>query len=72
MASRTINLDELTAEERLALIGELWDSLDPAAAAPVTPELAEDLGRREAESDADPFAGYPWPDIKAALRRRGR
>ena len=72
MDSRTINLDELTAEERLALIGELWDSLDSAAAAPVTPELAEDLGRREAEADADPAAGDAWPDIKAALRQRGR
>jgi putative addiction module component (TIGR02574 family) len=72
MASRTINLDELTAEERLALIGELWDSLDPAAAAPVTPELAEDLGQREAEADADPADGDAWPDIKAALRQRGR
>jgi len=69
MASRSIVLDELTAEERLALIGELWDSLDPATAAPITPALAAELNRREQEADANPAAGESWPDIKADLRK---
>jgi putative addiction module component (TIGR02574 family) len=72
MASRTIDLDQLTAEERLALIGELWDSLDPTVAAPITPALAEELDRREAEADSDPAGGDTWVDIKADLRRRLR
>jgi toxin ParE1/3/4 len=72
MASRTIDLDQLSAEERLALIGELWDSLDPTVAAPITPELASELDRREAEADADPTSGDAWADIKAGLRRRGQ
>ena len=69
MASRSIVLDELTAEERLALIGELWDSLDPATAAPITPALAAELSRRELEADANPTAGDSWPDIKADVRK---
>jgi putative addiction module component (TIGR02574 family) len=70
MASRTIDLDRLTDAERLALIGELWDSLDSAVAAPITPQRADELDRREAEADADPTAGDPWVDVKADLRRR--
>jgi putative addiction module component (TIGR02574 family) len=69
MASRSIVLDDLTAEERIALIGELWDSLDSATAAPITPALAAELSRREAEADTDPAAGESWPEIKADLRK---
>lgn len=66
------SFDHLTAEERIALIGELWDSLDPAAAMPLTPELAEDLDRREAEADADPDEGVPWEIFEQELRDRLR
>ena len=67
---RTIVLDDLTAEERIELIGKLWDSLDPAVAAPVTPALAAELDRREAEADASPEAGDAWSNIKDELRKK--
>lgn len=60
-------VEQLTAQERVELIGYLWDSLDPALAAPVTPALAAELDRREADADADPEAGQPWPEIKTEL-----
>jgi putative addiction module component (TIGR02574 family) len=60
MVERSPALKSLTAEERIALMGRLWDSLDPAAAAPVSGELAAELDRREAAADADPEAGIPW------------
>ena len=65
-----IPLNDLTAEERIDLIGKLWDSLDPAAAAPITPALAAELERREAEADAAPEAGEPWPQIRDQLRKK--
>jgi len=65
-------LDDLTAEERIELIAKLWDSLDAAAAAPITPALAAELDRREAEADAAPDAGDAWPDIKDQLRTKLR
>lgn len=65
-------IDHLTAEERIELIGELMDSLDPAAAMPLTPELAAELDRREAEADADPDEGVPWETIEQELRDRLR
>jgi putative addiction module component (TIGR02574 family) len=70
--ARTIPVDDLTAEERIELIGKLWDSLDPALAAPITPALAAELDRREAEADAAPDAGDAWPEIRDALRKKLR
>jgi putative addiction module component (TIGR02574 family) len=72
MASRPIRVDELSAAERIELMGRLWDSLDPADAAPMTPELAAELDRREADADAAPEAGDSWPEIQAALLRKLR
>lgn len=72
MASRPVPLDDLTAEERIELIGRLWDSLDPAAAAPITDAVATELDRREAEADSDPQGGELWPNIKATLKKKLR
>ncbi len=68
--TRTIPVDDLTAEERIELIGRLWDSLDPALAAPITPTVAAELDRREAEADGAPDAGDTWSDIKDELRKK--
>lgn len=72
MATRALHVDELSAEERIELMGRLWDSLDPAAAAPITAPLASELDRREAEADAAPEAGETWPDIHADLLKKLR
>jgi putative addiction module component (TIGR02574 family) len=65
-------LESLTAQERIALIGRLWDSLDPVAAAPISPALADELDRRESEADADPEAGIAWGALRDELRARLR
>jgi putative addiction module component (TIGR02574 family) len=70
--ANAISLDALTADERIQLIGKLWDSLDPAVAAPITPALAAELDRREAEADAAPDAGATWSDIRDDLRKHLR
>ena len=66
----TIPLEDLPAEERIQLIGKLWDSLDPAVAAPLTPAFADELDRREAEADVAPEAGEAWSDIRDELHKR--
>ncbi len=68
--AHAIPVDDLTAEERIELIGMLWDSLDPAAAAPITPALAAELDRREAEADGAPDVGDAWSDVTAELRKK--
>lgn len=70
MASAKIPVDALSADERIELMGRLWDSLDPAAAAPITPALAAELARREAEADAEPEAGVEWSNIRTELRKK--
>ena len=68
MIDKSPALESLTAQERIVLMGRLWDSLDPAAAAPLSPALAAELARREAQADADPDAGIPWDALRGNLQ----
>ena len=61
---------QLPPDQRMQLIADIWDSLDPATAAPLTPALVAELSRREAEADADPSAGISWTDIKRELQAK--
>lgn len=72
MATRTFPVDALSVEERIELMGQLWDSLDPASAAPISGELASELEQREREADGSPESGDAWPDIHRALLRKLR
>ena len=67
------SLRRLPVTERLQLVGDLWDSIAqdaPDEAFPMTPELAAELDRRLAESDADFTAGVPWDQVRAEIVRR--
>lgn len=72
MEARAFEVDSLSADERIELMGRLWDSLDPAVAAPISAELGAELDRREAEADDKPEAGDSWADIHLALARKLR
>lgn len=63
---QSLGLDKLTVAERLALIGELWESLDEEPA--VTDAQKADLDRRLAAFHADPKAGSSWEEVKARLK----
>ena len=68
----TITHDEITRlspEERLTLIGELWDSLD-AADVPVTPTQRAELRRRLDSFEQDRSGGITWEQLRAQLARR--
>ena len=75
MTKPKIDLAGMTAEERLELAEELWNSLaaDPKAL-PLTDDQAAELDRRVAAYRADGDPGRPWEevlaDIEAAHRRR--
>jgi putative addiction module component (TIGR02574 family) len=61
-------LRRLTASEKLALVGELWD--DVAAHpenVPVSPEHLAELDRRMAEYRRDPTRVTSWEAIKARV-----
>jgi putative addiction module component (TIGR02574 family) len=66
-------LDRLTVEERLQLVGDLWDSIAESAELTALPEWqTELLDRRLAALEADPTVGSSWEEVKERLRARRR
>jgi len=63
-------LMELTPAERLDLIGDLWDSLEPADLPSLTQDQIKEMERRLAEHRADPDSAVSWPQLRAELRSR--
>jgi len=63
-------IDRLGPDQRLELIGLIWDSL-PDDAPFVPPEWhLRELERRLAAADADPGAGEPWETVRARLSKK--
>ncbi len=63
-------IDHLNPEQRLALIGLIWDSL-PHDASFVPPEWhVRVLEQRLAAADSDPNAGESWEVVRARLSRK--
>lgn len=68
MSRPTINIDELTAGERFALIEELWDSLRARLGAfPMTAEEQETIEARRAAHRRDPSTAASWETVRAEL-----
>lgn len=62
-------LARLTPPERLALISQLWDSLEDEQLPLTTAQQAE-LDRRLATLDQDRREGITWAALKAELEQR--
>jgi putative addiction module component (TIGR02574 family) len=63
-------IDRLSPEERIELIGLIWDSLpDDAPYSPPEWHIRE-LERRAASADANPGAAEPWEAVLARLSRK--
>lgn len=61
----------LSVEQRLELIGELWDSIpDSLESLPVPEWHLEELERRLAAADANPETAIPWDEVKRRLREK--
>lgn len=66
-----LQIARFTFAERMQLIGEIWDSVsEEVEAAPLPPELCEELDRRLAAHRADPSTAIPWEQVqREALAR---
>jgi putative addiction module component (TIGR02574 family) len=62
MATPHLNIQDLTRDERLVLIEELWDSLSPNEVV-LTDAQREELDRRVEEMDSDHSLGIPWDEV---------
>ena len=66
-----LDITRLTPQERLDLIGELWDSLS-AEDVRLSPAQDAELERRLRSFDADAQSAVSWEEIDAELDRRRR
>jgi len=68
---KALGIDRLSLEDRLALMQEIWDSIEEEQqAAPLTPGQESELKRRLAAHKADPDNVIPWEQIKAEALAR--
>jgi putative addiction module component (TIGR02574 family) len=65
-----LGIDRMTVAERLALVGQIWDTLSAPVAELPTPAQADELDRRADDDDANPDDVVPWEQVKAAALAR--
>ncbi len=65
-AMSELDINSLTPQERLDLIGRLWDSLDQEDVS-LTPALEAELARRMQSFDTDAKSAVSWDVIEDGL-----
>jgi putative addiction module component (TIGR02574 family) len=69
MASlKSLGIEKLSVEERIALVEELWDSI--AEATPLTGPQRAELERRLADHNDSPDDAVPWDVVRASISAR--
>ena len=71
MGHSNIDVKSLSPEERLALLEEIWDSLEPETV-PVTDAQRRELDRRLDDLEGDRDLGIPWEEVLRQIRERPR
>ena len=68
-----LHLDELSADDRMVLVGELWNSIEQERGTlPISDELQAELARRVEDANRHPEESIPWDEIKSAALERIR
>ena len=68
---QALGIDRMSVEERLSLIGAIWDSIAASPEAPeMTDALRDELDRRLADHRANPNDVVPWEEVKRAALAR--
>ena len=66
-----IDIDSLSAEERLQLLEQVWESLsETPLAIPLTNAQCDELNRRLDDLDRDGPTGIPWEEVLDRIRNR--
>ena len=70
-SAKSLGIDRLSVEERLALVEEIWASIcADSASVPLTDAQRAELDRRVADDDTLPENVIPWEEIKASMHAR--
>lgn len=68
---KSLGIDRLPIEERLALVEEIWDSIAAdSGAARLTEAQRIELEKRIAEDDANAHDVFAWDQVKASTLSR--
>jgi putative addiction module component (TIGR02574 family) len=68
---KSLGIDRLNLEERIALVEEIWESIASSSEAlPLTETQRKELDRRIAEHEAAPERVVAWAEVKAAALAR--
>ena len=68
---RTLGMDRLNVDERLALVEEIWAGIcADGKSFPLTDGQRAELDRRVGDDDAFPDDVVPWDEVKASVRSR--
>ena len=67
-AMKRLGIDAWSVEDRLQLIGDIWDSLE--APLDLSDAHREELDRRLDAADSDPSGGLPWEEVRRRLLAR--
>jgi putative addiction module component (TIGR02574 family) len=71
VSAKSLGIDKLDVDDRLALVEEIWASIvADAKAFPLSPSQRAELDRRVADDDAFPSDVVPWSEVKASIRAR--
>jgi len=65
-----LGIDTWSVEDRLRLIGEIWNSLE-GPLQEIPEEHRRILEQRLAEADASPSSFIPWEEVRDRLLARG-
>lgn len=70
---KSLGIDQLSVDERLALVEEIWDSIAATPEqVPLTEAQKQEIDRRLAAYRANPDNVIPWEVIKAEALARMR
>ena len=65
---KSLGIDRLPVEERLALVEDIWDSIAAdRAALPLTDVQRDKLDRRLAEHETNPDDVVPWEELRDSV-----
>lgn len=66
-----LDLEQLTVDERLDLLEQIWDSLSKnPEQIPLTAAQRAELDRRMDMAQADGWSGIPWQEVLDQIRAR--
>jgi putative addiction module component (TIGR02574 family) len=70
---QALGIDRLSLPERIALVQEIWDSIEAETEqAPLTESQRQEVDRRLAAHRANPEAAIPWEQVEAEALARLR